>query len=93
MDGSAIACPHADAALRHGVAVVTTHPMRATHLGMRGSDYVADGPDVVDLDELVKEASGARYTGPNDPVTESANFRVIDRGGPITGTISVARAM
>jgi hypothetical protein len=70
--------PLAHRALRHGIAVPTTHPMRATHLGMRGSDYVADGPDVVDLDTL-GDFSEAKFAAPNDPVLRAANFTVIDR--------------
>jgi hypothetical protein len=73
----ALPLPIADRALRHGVAVLTTHPMRSTHLGMRGSDYVSDGPDVVDLDKL-DDRSGAKFENPNDPVAQ-ANFIVLDR--------------
>jgi hypothetical protein len=79
----AMPVPLADRALRHGVAALTTHPMRATHLGMRGSDYVADGPDVVDLD-TIDDCSGAKFANPNDPVLASANMTVIDRGPPRT---------
>jgi hypothetical protein len=90
----ALPAPIAERALRHGIAVPTTHQMRATHLGMRGSDYVADGPDVLDLDQL-SDSSGAVYEPPgaqNDAVI-SANFKRVDRGPAITGTIEVARVL
>jgi hypothetical protein len=68
----------AERALRHGIGVPTTHPMRETHRGMRGADYVADGPDVVDLD-TIDDFSGAKFANPNDPVLREANFVVLDR--------------
>jgi hypothetical protein len=52
--------------------------MRATRRGMRGSDYVPDGPDVVDLN-TIDDFSGARFAPPNDPVLREANFVVLDR--------------
>jgi hypothetical protein len=82
----------AQKALRCGAAVSITDDRRRHLRGARGGDFNFSAPDVVDLD-AVDDASGARYAGPNDPVPASANFRLIDRGPAVTGTITVARAL
>jgi hypothetical protein len=85
----------AERALRHGLAVTTAHPMHETHRGMRGADYVADAPDIIDID-LFSDNSGAVCEPPgaqSDPVLIAANFKRIERGGAITGTIPVAKVL
>jgi len=82
----------AQKALRCGAAVSITDDRRRHLRGARGGDFNFSAPDVVDL-EKIDDRSAARYVGPNDPVAASANFRAMDRGPAITGTITVARAL
>jgi hypothetical protein len=85
----------AERALRTGACVPLTSEHRKKLLGARGGQHPPspDTPDLTDLD-LLSDASGAIYeplAAQNDAVI-TANFKRMDRGGPITGTIAAARA-
>ncbi|MCK1620805.1 hypothetical protein IVA96_30390 [Bradyrhizobium sp. 159] len=76
----------AQLALRMGVAVPVADPRRAQLRGARGGDFEPRAPDVIDLDNHDDGATDAGLDA-----VRAADFRVVDRGGPRTGTISVTR--
>jgi hypothetical protein len=85
----------AERALRFGACVGLDHPKRKELLGARGGVHPdVNAVDIIDLDNI-SDSSGAVYEPPgmqNDAVI-NANFKRVDRGGPIVGTIPVAKVL
>jgi hypothetical protein len=84
----------AQKALRSAAAVSVTDDRRRQLRGSRGGDFNFAAPDVVDLDSI-SDSSGAVYepSGMQNDAVISANFKRVDRGGPIVGTIPVAKVL